>query len=66
MTTPRRSLSAKNIPRSLRINTLICLYLLADKLNPTPFAWGCIWAALVFLFLVFLFDFFTAKDVELP
>ena len=61
----RKALSGKNTPRSLRLGTFAVILLVADRFNPTPFAWGIIIATVSILFLLVLLDFFNADDVEL-
>lgn len=61
----RKALSGKNTPRSLRLETFAVILLVADRFNPTPFAWGIILTTVAILFLLVLLDVFNAEDVEL-
>lgn len=63
--TQRRALSLKNTPRRLSLLTPAFWWLFADRFDPSPMAWGFIYAFIVILVLVQVIDFVTAKDVEI-
>lgn len=61
----RKALSGKNAPRSLRLGLFAIVWLVADRLDPSPTAWGVIYTLMAITAIILVVDFFTAKDVEL-
>ena len=62
----RRALSLKNAPRRMPVISLMTIWLFADRLDPSPLAWGFIYSFMGLWALIGLIDVFTATDVELP
>lgn len=61
----RKALSAKNGPRSLRLGMFALVWLVADRFDPTPAAWGVIYTLMAITAILMVIDFLTAEDVEL-
>lgn len=61
----RIALSQKNLPRGLNLQFFAVIWLLLDRLRAPEWVWGVAGSVGFFLFVVLLYDFFTAVDFKI-
>ena len=62
---PRKALASKNGHRRIPLVTLAVIWLLMDRFNPVGWVVGVVWTLVALVYLLAIFDFFTAEDIEL-
>lgn len=61
----RKALANKNTPRRLQLPFFAIVWLLMDRLQPPGWVWGAVGLLCALLFIAWVWDFFTAEDVEI-
>jgi hypothetical protein len=61
----RKALSTQNRPAGFGLLFPIVMYLLLDKIDAAPWAWGAVGTIVVIVVIANIVDYFTCEQVEL-